>query len=82
MRLADPRTKVRIQPDPSAERKIFLMVMDYIEGTDVRVFHNDHVKRDLLLPVPLAAFVVSLLATVYPARQAARVRPAEALRYE
>lgn len=30
----------------------------------------------------LAAFVVSLLATLYPARQAARVRPAEALRYE
>lgn len=30
----------------------------------------------------LAAFIVSLLATVYPARQAARMRPADALRYE
>jgi lipoprotein-releasing system permease protein len=30
----------------------------------------------------LAAFAVSLLATLYPAWQAARVRPAEALRYE
>ncbi|HEV2706324.1 MAG TPA: ABC transporter permease [Pyrinomonadaceae bacterium] len=37
--------------------------------------------RDVLLPA-LAAFVVSLLATLYPARAAARVRPAEALRYE
>lgn len=37
--------------------------------------------RDVAWPT-LAAFVVSLLATVYPARQAARVRPAEALRYE
>ena len=30
----------------------------------------------------LAAFAVSLLATLYPARQAARVRPAEVLRHE
>ena len=30
----------------------------------------------------LVAFVVSLLATIYPARAAARLRPAEALRYE
>jgi lipoprotein-releasing system permease protein len=36
---------------------------------------------DVVLPA-LAAFAVSLLATLYPARQAARVRPAEALRYE
>jgi lipoprotein-releasing system permease protein len=36
---------------------------------------------DVLLTA-LAAFVVSLLATLYPARQAARVRPAEVLRYE
>jgi lipoprotein-releasing system permease protein len=30
----------------------------------------------------LAAFAVSLLATLYPARQAARIRPAEVLRHE
>ncbi|HZT57657.1 MAG TPA: FtsX-like permease family protein [Pyrinomonadaceae bacterium] len=36
---------------------------------------------DVLLAA-LAAFAVSLLATIYPALQAARVRPAEALRYE
>lgn len=36
---------------------------------------------DVLL-IALAAFAVSLLATLYPARQAARVRPAEVLRYE
>ncbi|HEX7955773.1 MAG TPA: hypothetical protein VF508_02465, partial [Pyrinomonadaceae bacterium] len=30
----------------------------------------------------LAAFAVSLLATLYPAWQAARVRPAEVLRHE
>ncbi|HST51917.1 MAG TPA: FtsX-like permease family protein [Pyrinomonadaceae bacterium] len=36
---------------------------------------------DVLLTA-LAAFAVSLLATVYPAFQASRVRPAEVLRYE
>lgn len=35
-----------------------------------------------VLTAALAAFVVSLLATLYPAWQAARVRPAEVLRYE
>ena len=37
--------------------------------------------RDVVIAA-LIAFIVSLLATVYPARSAARLRPAEALRYE
>jgi lipoprotein-releasing system permease protein len=37
--------------------------------------------RDVLAAA-LVAFIVSLLATIYPARAAARLRPAEALRYE
>jgi len=37
--------------------------------------------RDIALSA-IAAFLVSLLATLYPARSAARVRPAEILRYE
>jgi lipoprotein-releasing system permease protein len=36
---------------------------------------------DVLLAA-LAAFAVSLIATIYPALQASRVRPAEVLRYE
>lgn len=35
-----------------------------------------------VLWVGLAAFAMSFLATIYPARQAGRVQPAEALRYE
>jgi lipoprotein-releasing system permease protein len=32
--------------------------------------------------VGLTAFILSFLATIYPARQAGRIQPAEALRYE
>ena len=61
-RRADPRTRLRAATDAADERKIYLMVMDYIEGTDIRTFHVEHLKRDLLLPVPLAAFIVSRAA--------------------
>ncbi|MDT5271315.1 MAG: lipoprotein-releasing system permease protein [Acidobacteriota bacterium] len=41
-----------------------------------------HPHASDVLVAALAAFAVSLLATLYPAWQAARVRPAEVLRYE
>jgi lipoprotein-releasing system permease protein len=40
------------------------------------------VRLDDVLTVGLMAFVLSILATLYPSRRAAHVRPAEALRYE
>jgi len=61
-RFGDARTRMRIVPQSTSEQKLYLMVMDYIEGTDVRTFQNDHFKRDLLLPVMLAAFIVSRVA--------------------
>jgi serine/threonine-protein kinase len=61
-RFGDARTRMRIVPQSGGEQKLYLMVMDYIEGTDVRTFQNDHFKRDLLLPVMLAAFIVSRVA--------------------
>jgi serine/threonine-protein kinase len=61
-RFGDARTRLRIAPQATTEQKLYMMVMDYIEGTDVRTFANDHLKRDLLLPVMLAAFIVSRVA--------------------
>jgi serine/threonine protein kinase len=54
---------LKVKPGAGAgEQKLLLMVMDYIEGTDLRTFQNEHYKRDLLIPVPLAAFMVSRIA--------------------
>jgi serine/threonine-protein kinase len=61
-KFGDARTKLRLSPQAGNEKSLLLMVMDYIEGTDVRTFQNDHYKRDLLIPVPLAAFIVSRVA--------------------
>ena len=40
------------------------------------------VRLDDVLKVGIMAFVLSILATIYPNRRAAQVKPAEALRYE
>jgi lipoprotein-releasing system permease protein len=48
----------------------------YISGLPSEVHAGDVVR------IGLAAFVLTLAATVYPALQAARTQPAEALRYE
>ena len=40
------------------------------------------VRLEDVLKVAIMAFVLSILATIYPSRRAAQVKPAEALRYE
>ena len=40
------------------------------------------VRLDDVLKVGIMAFVLSILATIYPSRRASQVKPAEALRYE
>jgi lipoprotein-releasing system permease protein len=40
------------------------------------------VRLDDVLKVGIMAFVLAILATIYPSRRAAQVKPAEALRYE
>ncbi len=41
------------------DRKLLLLVQDYVEGTDMGDLVRDHLRKKLLLPVPLAAFVIS-----------------------
>ena len=45
------------------ENKGFLMlVMDYVKGTDFYTLFMRHLQKNLLLPVPLAAFIISRIA--------------------
>jgi len=43
----------------SEQRDVFLICMDYVEGMDLGELHKQHLRRNLLIPVPLAAFIIS-----------------------
>lgn len=38
---------------------MYMICMDYVDGLDLGELHDKHIRNDLLLPVPLAAFIVS-----------------------
>ena len=65
---------------PFLEQSLGFHFMDpdvyYISGLPSEVHPGDVVR------IGMAAFILTLAATVYPALQAARTQPAEALRYE
>src|ERR1700677_3599740 len=65
---------------PFLESTFGFHIMDpdvyYISGLPSEVHPGDVVR------IGMAAFILTLIATVYPALQAARTQPAEALRYE
>jgi serine/threonine protein kinase len=48
-----------VMPTKRDPRRLFLLAMDYIEGTDLRALHRDHIEKYTLLPCPLAAFIIS-----------------------
>jgi len=65
---------------PWLERTFHFQIMDADVYYITRIPSDPHFA-DILL-VAVAAFALTLLATVYPALRAARTQPAEALRYE
>ena len=40
-------------------KRLYLVVMEYIEGWDLREIHGNHIKEGLLLPIKLNAFIIS-----------------------
>jgi serine/threonine protein kinase len=55
------RTRLRVRSGAD-QKKLYLIVMDYVEGTDLRTLHQVHVDRRLLIPCPIAGFIVSRVA--------------------
>ena len=45
------------------DKPVLLLIMDYVKGTDFYTLLINHLKRNLLFPVPLAAFVISRIAS-------------------
>ena len=41
------------------DEKLYCMAMDYVEGFDLGYLNGGHIKVDLLIPAPLAAFIIS-----------------------
>lgn len=44
------------------EDKLYLMVMDYIEGHDLREFMHKHFRKGYLFPVSISAFIISRIS--------------------
>ncbi len=40
-------------------RRLYLLAMDYVEGTDLRSLHHEHIEKFTLIPCPLTAFIIS-----------------------
>lgn len=40
-------------------KRLYLILMEYIEGSDLRRIHRDHIRSGLLLPIQFNAFIIS-----------------------
>lgn len=54
-----PKQTISIVKPVKNEEKLYLMVMDYIEGNDLREFILKHYRKGYLFPLPISGFIVS-----------------------
>ena len=64
----------------------WIQVIFNVQFLSPSVYQNDFVPSKLIFSdvwhITIAAFILSFLATLYPAWRAASIEPSEALRYE
>ncbi|MCG6892359.1 MAG: serine/threonine protein kinase [Desulfobacteraceae bacterium] len=46
-------------PGDDKTKRLYLILMEYIEGLDLRNIHREHIRTGLLLPIQFNAFIVS-----------------------
>lgn len=56
-RVRPPRINLKKKSD--ASQRLYLIVMDYIEGADMLKTHVNHLRAGLLLPLSLSGFIIS-----------------------
>lgn len=44
------------------DSKLLLMVMDYVDGINLKSFYNEHINLSLLIPPHISAFIISRIA--------------------
>ncbi len=52
----------RLTSKKKQDKMLLMMVMDYIKGTDLYSLAIRHLRNNLLIPVPLAAFIICRIA--------------------
>ena len=55
----DAQVLIDQEPARNEGKRLYLMLMDYIEGWDLREILTKHIKSGLLLPIPIGAFIIS-----------------------
>ncbi len=58
----EPKRRSRREAPGEKELRLSMLVMDYVDGTDLRQLQRQHLKTRRLLPCLLAGFIVSRLA--------------------